>query len=93
MKDAETTTQESTRVVVRLKDDYKTREIHQKPVTYENFTKFMFDRDTGKPERGYGSVLPRNPLDHRMMRLITCHMDDFQYPFEWTPRSFTPEVC
>ena len=92
MKDALTTTHESLKQVGELKDDHKTRETHKTLVTYDNFITVPFERDTGRPERGYGSVLPRHHPDYRKWYMTTCHMTDFQYPFEWTPKSPTKPV-
>lgn len=79
--------------VGRLKEDYRTRDAHKQMLTYENFFKIPFERETGRPERGYGSVLPRHPDDYRKMHLITSHSVDYQYRFEWTPKSPTLPVC
>lgn len=91
MKDVKSAQQDSMDEAVRLKEDHKTRETLQTIVTYDNFVTIPFERDTGRPERGYGSVLPRHAPSYRKMHLVTNHMEDYQYPFEWTPTSPTTE--
>lgn len=86
MKDAHSTTHDVLEEVGKLKPDHETQEIYKSMVTYDNFSKFSLDRDTGRPARDYGSVLPHHPLDHRKAIMITTHSVDFQYPYEWTPK-------
>ena len=93
MKNNISTQHDSMKQVGELTDDHKTREVHKTLVTYDNFVSTNFDRDTGKPERGYGSVLPRHSPSYRKMNLITSHMTDYQYRLEWTPKSPKPPVC
>ncbi len=73
--------------VGKLKEDYRTRDIHKAMISEGNFSLCSVQRETGKPERGYGSVLPRHELEHRMQHFQTTHQLDFQYPFEWTTQS------
>lgn len=91
MKDNRTTQQDVLEEVGKLKPDYETQEIHKSMVTYGNFSEFSLDRDTGRPARDYGSVLPRHPPDHRKAYMITTHSVDFKYPYEWTPKNVA--VC
>ncbi len=86
MKDVLTTQQDSLSEVERLKSDYERREIHQRMVSEGNFRQATKERETGKPERGYGSVLPRHQLEHGTHHLITTHAIDYQYPFQWSPK-------
>ena len=70
--------------VGELKDDYETKE-YPSMIVQDNFSKACAPRDTGKPERGYGSVLPRHELDHDKMHLKTTYWKAYQYPYYWTP--------
>lgn len=72
--------------VHELKEDYQLRETHKPMVAYDNFDHATANRETGKPERGYGSVLPRYQLQFGKRHLNTTHRVDFQYPFDWTPK-------
>jgi len=75
--------------VEKLKDDFKERQIHKTMVSEGNFTSATEERETGKPKRGYGSVLPRHTLEQGTRHLNTTHRIDYQYPLEWSPK---PEV-
>ena len=86
MKDTRSTQQAVEEEVQRLEPDYRTQEIHKRQLTYDNFADFPFDRDTGRPECGYGSVLPRHPTDHKRAYMVTTHSIDYKYPYEWTPK-------
>ena len=86
MKNIQTTQQEAMCQVHELKEDYQLRDTHKAMVAYDNFDLATANRDTGKPERGYGSVLPRHQLQHDKRHLNTTHKVDYQYPFEWTPK-------
>ena len=86
MKDIQTTQQEAMCQVHELKDDYQPRDTHKPMVAYDNFENATADRETGKPERGYGSVLPRYQLQFGKRHLDTTHRVDYQYPFDWTPK-------
>ena len=70
----------------KLKSDFETRHTHKSMVSGSNFSESTKDRETGKPERGYGSVLPRHKLEHGTRHLNTTHRIDYQYPFEWSPK-------
>lgn len=87
MKDIQTTQQEAMCQVHELKDDFQQRETHNTMVAYDNFDSATVNRETGKPERGYGSVLPRHKLPHGTRHLNTTHRVDYQYPFDWTPKN------
>ena len=89
MKDVRTTQQDVSEEVGRLEPDYRTQEVHKTILTYDNFLDIPFERDTGRPEKGYGSVLPRHPPDHRKSYMVTTHSVDYKYPFEWTPKDFS----
>lgn len=86
MKDAQTTQQEAMYQVHKLKEDFQQRDIHKAMVAYDNFDHATVNRETGKPERGYGSVLPRHTLQHDKRHLSTTHRVDYQYPFDWSPK-------
>ncbi len=92
LKDAHTTTHDVLEEVTKLGPDYETQETHKPMVTYDNFYKIPFDRDTGRPDREYGSVLPRHPLDYRKAHMITTHSVDYKYPFDWTPKDLVVRV-
>ena len=62
------------------------RDTQKAMVTYDNFDHATMNRETGKPERGYGSVLPRHTLQHDKRHLSTTHSVDYQYPFDWSPK-------
>ena len=62
----ETTTQEAMSEVHKLKKDFETRDTHQTMVAYDNFHQASVKRETGKPKRGYGSVLPTHRPEHGM---------------------------
>ena len=72
--------------VHKLKNDFETRDTHQTMVSENNFHRATSERETGKPERGYNSVLPRHQLEHGMRHLDTTQRIDYQYPFEWSPK-------
>lgn len=91
LKDAHTTTHDVLEEVTKLGPDYETQETHKPMVTYDNFYKIPFDRDTGRPDREYGSVLPRHPLDYRKAHMITTHSVDYKYPFDWTPKDLVED--
>ena len=86
MKDIQTTQQEAMCQVHELKEDYQLRETHKAMVAYDNFEHATVNRETGKPERGYGSVLPRYQLQFGKRHLDTTHRVDYQYPFDWSPK-------
>ena len=87
MKEIQTTQQEAMCQVHELKEDYQLRETHKPMVAYDNFNHATASRETGKPERGYGSVLPRYQLQYGKRHLDTTHRVDYQYPFDWTPKA------
>ena len=95
MKDVLTTQQDSMSEVERLKSDYENKDIHHKMVSEGNFSQATKERETGKPERGYGSILPRHVLEHGTHYLTTTHTIDYQYPFQWSPKEEvrTEESC
>ena len=62
----ETTTQEAMSEVHKLKTDFHTRDTVQTMVTYDNFHHCTVKRETGRPEKGYGSVLPTHRPEHGM---------------------------
>lgn len=72
--------------VHKLKKDFETRDTHKSMVTYDNFDSATTERETGKPQHGYGSILPRHRPEHGMRHLNTTQKIDYQYPFEWTPK-------
>lgn len=72
--------------VEKLKSDFEARDTHKRMVSESNFCEATRDRDTGKPERGYGSVLPRHQLEYGTRHLNTTHKIDYQYPFQWSPK-------
>ena len=86
MKDIQTTQQEAMCQVHKLEEDFQSRDTHKTMVAYDNFDTATANRDTGKPERGYGSVLPRHKLQHDKRHLNTTHRADYQYHFDWTPK-------
>ena len=45
----------------------------------------LFRRDTGRPKRGYGAVLPRHNPDYNKAHYETTHLADYKAPFEFTP--------
>ena len=62
----ETTTQEAMNEVHKLKKDVQTRDTVHTMVTYDNFHHCTVKRETGRPEKGYGSVLPTHRPEHGM---------------------------
>lgn len=85
MKDLKTTTHEAQEEAEELKDTYRVQDVHKTLMNYDNFIEVPFQqRDTKRPERGYGSVLPRHPQDYRKCSWNTTTNLAFQYPFEWT---------
>jgi len=62
----ETTTQEALNEAHKLKKDFETTDIHKAMVVFDNFEQASVARETGKPERGHGSVLPRHRPEHGM---------------------------
>ncbi|XP_029468582.1 protein C9orf135 homolog isoform X1 [Rhinatrema bivittatum] len=67
-----------------LKKDYEEREIRKSLVNVDNFHT-VDKRDTRRPERGYGAVLPHHPLDHKKMFLETTYNSEFVAPYRYTP--------
>jgi len=51
---------------------------------YTRVCTYLFHRDTGKPEKGYGSVLPHHHPDHDAFRSKTTYNHDYcaPYPYE-----------
>ena len=87
LKDFKTTTQEALNEVKDLKDIYTVQDTHKTLMNYDNFMEVPFEkRDTKRPEWGYGSVLPRHPLNYRKGNWNTTTNLAFQYPFEWTAK-------
>lgn len=87
LKDVLTTQQEAMNEVNKLKSDFETRYTQKSMVSVKNFERATSERKTGKPERGYNSILPRHQLKHgETPELETTHKIDFQYPFEWSPK-------
>ncbi|XP_030048240.1 cilia- and flagella-associated protein 95 [Microcaecilia unicolor] len=70
---------------ISLKKDYEEKEIHKPLVNIDNFHTAVFKRDTGRPERGYGAVLPRHPSDHMKMFLETTYNSHFVAPYPYIP--------
>ena len=48
--------------------------------------------DSGTPEHGYGSILPRHTSDHGMRHLDTTHKTDFQWQGEWNTEEEKKQV-
>lgn len=46
-------------------------------------------RDTGRPEKGHGSVLPHHHPDHDRFRASTTYNHDYQLPYPYSPN----QVC
>lgn len=68
-----------------LKDDYSEKEFKKCMVNTSTFHHLSLDsRDTGKPEKGYGSVLPHHHPDHDAFRSKTTYNHDYcaPYPYE-----------
>ena len=86
LSDCLTTQQEGMSEVHKLKKDFETRDTHKSMVTDDNFDGATSERETGKPQHGYGSVLPRHRPEHGMRHLSTTQRIDYRYPFEWTPK-------
>ena len=86
MKDIQTTQQYAMHQIHDLKEDYQLQETRKPMVDYDNFERATGHRETGKPERGYGSVLPRHQLHFGKRHLDTTHRTGYQYPFDWTPK-------
>nr|XP_033780645.1 protein C9orf135 homolog isoform X2 [Geotrypetes seraphini] len=80
-----TTTTDQQLSQIFLKKDYEEREIHKSLVNLDNYETTVFERDTGRPERGFGAVLPRHPLDHLKMIFDTTYNSAFVAPFPYIP--------
>ena len=63
----EMTTKSALKEAQSLQEEFKTRSIHKAVITADNFDSAMSERNTGHPQRGYGSILPHHSSDHRAM--------------------------
>ncbi|XP_029468592.1 protein C9orf135 homolog isoform X2 [Rhinatrema bivittatum] len=75
-----------------LKKDYEEREIRKSLVNVDNFHT-VDKRDTRRPERGYGAVLPHHPLDHKKMFLETTYNSEFVAPYRYTPAYWSSKLA
>lgn len=70
---------------VSLKKDFTEREISKPMVNIHTFAHANLDRDTGKPQRGCGAVLPRHHPEYNKHHLETTHGADYVPPYPYTP--------
>ena len=75
---------------IKLKSEFQPKETRVPMINKDNFDRANLNRDTGCPDRGYGSVLPRHSVNHNKRYLDTTQRVDFQPPYPYTPK--TPEI-
>ncbi|XP_067928714.1 cilia- and flagella-associated protein 95-like isoform X2 [Watersipora subatra] len=70
----------------KLADDWSEKEYRKGMVNTGTFHHLSLDnRDTGKPEKGFGSTLPHHHSDHDRFRGRTTYIHDFQVPYPYVP--------
>ncbi|KAM4708296.1 cilia- and flagella-associated protein 95 [Discoglossus pictus] len=69
---------------LNLKEDYKVQELPKLMVNEDNINTVNFERETGCPERGFGSAMPMHSLDHGAMNLETTYGIDYIFPYQCT---------
>lgn len=85
-----TTSHEQMEQVVKFKSDFETRETRRQMVDMDTFNSISYKRDTGAPERGFGSVLPQHPPDHGKRYLDTTYRVDYESPYPYEPQKTHP---
>lgn len=85
-----TTSHDQMKQSVELKKDFETRETRHQMVSMSTFGNVNFKRDTGAPERGFGSVLPQHPPDHNKWYLDTTYEVDYKAPYPYKPPKTPP---
>ncbi|KAM9330696.1 cilia- and flagella-associated protein 95 [Gastrophryne carolinensis] len=70
IKDWNTTTQNHLSQI-QTQNDYKVRDVPKKMVNEDNITVLNIKRQTGCPERGFGSALPHHSKDHRKLKMAS----------------------
>ncbi|XP_033103635.1 protein C9orf135-like [Anneissia japonica] len=70
---------------IHLKKDFEEQESRKPMVTVDTYQHANIDRDTGCPQRGFGSVLPRHHADHDKRHLETTNRADYKPPFPYSP--------
>ncbi|KAJ1206911.1 hypothetical protein NDU88_002304 [Pleurodeles waltl] len=83
-EDWKTTTEEQLSQIC-LKKNYLQRDIPKYLITADNIDSAITQRETCRPERGYGAVLPRHHPDHRKMYLKTTYNDAYVPPCRYIP--------
>ncbi|KAJ7385750.1 hypothetical protein OS493_013783 [Desmophyllum pertusum] len=87
----DTTSHDQMEQAVKLKNDFETRETRRQMVDMTTFNSINFQRDTGAPERGFGSVLPRHPPDHGKRYLDTTYGVDYDSPYPYEHKRPLPQ--
>ncbi|XP_031571011.1 protein C9orf135-like [Actinia tenebrosa] len=81
-----TTSHDQMEQSVLLKKDFESRETRRPmmDISTLNDIDFSTKRDTGAPDRGFGSVLPRHNAEHGKRYLDTTYVVDYvaPYPYE-----------
>ncbi|EDO38748.1 predicted protein [Nematostella vectensis] len=75
---------------VKLKSDFQTRDTRRQMVDMSSYYNTNFNRDTGAPDRGFGSVLPRHPPNHDKRYLDTTYKVDYTSPHHYEPAKTPP---
>ncbi|XP_066472961.1 cilia- and flagella-associated protein 95 [Tiliqua scincoides] len=68
----------------RLKE-YKELEIRKPLLDEDTFIAAVIGRETGRPETGFGAVLPSHSPDHFTMFLDTTYRIDYVPPYDYDP--------
>ncbi|XP_013398605.1 protein C9orf135 [Lingula anatina] len=75
---------------VSLKKDFQEQATSKPMVNLETFAHTNLDRDTGHPQRGFGSVLPRHHPEYNKHHLETTYGADYFPPYTYTPAPERP---
>lgn len=86
----DTTSHDQMEQAVKLKSDFETRDTRRQMVDINTFNSVSFKRDTGAPDRGFGSVLPRHPQNHGKRYLDTTYRVDYDSPYPYEQQKTPP---
>ncbi|CAH1774853.1 unnamed protein product [Owenia fusiformis] len=73
-----------------LKKDFQEQETRHPMINPSTFAHSDLDRETGAPDTGFGSILPRHHAEHNKRHLQTTNKADFKPPFPYTPAEEKP---
>ncbi|XP_057305932.1 cilia- and flagella-associated protein 95-like isoform X1 [Hydractinia symbiolongicarpus] len=72
---------------IKLRKDFEEKVSRHAMIDHSTFHHTTKHRNTGTPERGFGSILPRHPTNHNTRYLDTTYEVDYRntYPYEPSP--------